>query len=68
MLEKMKSPLEKWKNDYSFKTLINSIGSFGITILFALYNGFLAISLLSMWNGSICIYYLFLVAIRGMVF
>lgn len=67
MLEKIKPPLKKWKSDYNFKTFVNSIDSLGITILFALYNGFLAVNLLSIWNGSICIYYLFFMVIRGMV-
>ena len=39
--------------------------SLGVTTLFALYNGFLGIKLTSLWNGSICAYYLLLVGIRG---
>ncbi len=35
-----------------------------LTILFAVYNGVLGIVSHSIWNGSICFYYLFLVALR----
>ena len=63
----VKPIIEKWKKDYTFKTIASSVISFGITILFALYNGFLGISLLSIWHGSICVFYLFLIAIRGMI-
>ena len=41
--------------------------SFLLTILFALYNGFLGIYSHSIWNGSICFYYLFLVALRVII-
>lgn len=58
---------ENWKKDYTFKTIASSLLSFGITILFALYNGFLGIRLLSLWNGSICVFYLLLVLIRGII-
>lgn len=64
--EKIKLFLEMWKNDYGFKTMAGSGISFGVTILFALYNGFLGIRLLSVWHGSICVFYL-LIAIRGMI-
>ena len=58
---------KKWKSDYVFKTLAGSAFSFGITILFALYNGFLGIRLLSIWHGSICVFYLLLAVVRGMI-
>lgn len=56
-----------WKNDFETKTLINSTFSFFITVLFALYNGFLGIYYSAVWNGSICFYYIFLVIIRGII-
>ncbi len=59
--------ISSWKTNYSFRTFINSIGSFLITFVFALYNGFLGIWYNSVWNGSICIYYFFLVWIRGSI-
>lgn len=65
--EKIKLFLEMWKKDYAFKTMASSIISFGVTVLFALYNVFLGIQLLSVWHGSICVFYLLLIVIRGMI-
>ena len=42
--------------------------SFGVTALFALYHGYLGLSLTSVWHGGICIFYLLLTAIRGIIF
>lgn len=67
VIERIKSFLQRWKQDYAFKTIISSAGSFGTTVLFALYNGFLGIFRLSVWHGSICVFYLVLVAVRGMI-
>lgn len=67
ILKKAKSILEKRKKDYTFKTLTSSLISFGVTVLFALYNGVLGALLPSVWHGSICVFYLLLVAIRGMI-
>lgn len=59
--------IEKWKKDYTFKTIASAIISFGITVLFALYNGFLGVRLSSVWHGSICVFYLLLIGIRGII-
>lgn len=67
MAEKAKAFLKTWKRDYIFKTLISAAFSFGVTMLFALYNGYLGIHRLSIWHGGICVFYLLLVAIRGMI-
>lgn len=64
---KIKSFLKSWKKDYIFKTLASSVVSFTVTIIFALYNGFLGIRLLSIWHGGICVFYLLLAAIRGII-
>lgn len=64
---RVKPIVEKWRKDYAFKTITGSVISFGVTILFAIYNGFLGIRLLSLWHGSICVFYLLLIAIRGMI-
>ena len=56
---------KKWSESYSFKTLISSTASLCVTTLFALYHGFLGLALSSIWHGSICVFYLLLVAIRG---
>lgn len=59
--------LEKWKKDYAFKTVTSSVFSFAVTVLFAFYNGFLGIRLSSVWHGSICVYYILLILIRGAI-
>lgn len=64
---KIRSFLKSRKKDYIFKTLASSVISFSVTVLFALYNGFLGIRLLSIWNGGICVFYLLLAAIRGII-
>lgn len=67
VLKKTKSFLEKLKRDYASKTMTSSLLSFSITVLFAFYNGILGIRRLSVWHGSICVFYILLVAIRGMI-
>ncbi len=64
---KIRSFLKSWKKDYIFKTLASSVISFTVTIIFALYNGFLGICQLSIWHGGICVFYLLLAAIRGII-
>ncbi len=63
----LRSLFYKWKSDYNFKTLTNSVGSLAITTVFAIYNGYLGIRALSLWHGSICVYYILLVIIRGTI-
>lgn len=62
-----KSLYKKWKSDYEFKTVISSSLSFLTTLLFALYNGFLGLKYGAAWNISICIYYILLSMIRGII-
>lgn len=59
--------LARWKQDELFKTIASATASFGVTVLFALYHGFLGIWLPSVWYGAICVVYLLLAAIRGMI-
>lgn len=59
--------LRGWREDYIYQTLISAAASFGCTALFALYNGYLGLWHRSVWHGSICVFYLLLMAIRGMV-
>ena len=67
MRERIQAQISRWRSDYTFSTVISAALSFGITVLFALYNGYLGISRRSVWHGSICVYYLFLVLIRGLI-
>lgn len=59
--------LQAWRDDYIYQTLMSATASFGCTALFALYNGYLGLYHGSVWHGSISIFYLLLMAIRGMV-
>lgn len=56
---------ERWKTDYDFKTVVTSFGALAITVIFALYNGFLGVYHASLWHGTICVYYIVLVILRG---
>lgn len=58
---------KKRSESYSFKTFISSTASLCVTILFALYHGFLGLAASSIWHGSICVFYLLLVVIRGII-
>ena len=60
--------LKTGKADYFRNTMLSSIISFGVTVLFALYHGYLGLLLSSVWHGSICVFYILLVVIRGSVF
>ena len=62
-----KAFLSLWRSDYDVKTFLNSLGSLLITTVFALYNGFLGLANSSVWHGSICVYYILLVLVRGTV-
>lgn len=58
---------QKWKSDFEFRTVANSMLSAAITVLFALYNSFLGIRYGIVWNGCISIYYYFLTILRGFI-
>ena len=58
--------LRRWREDYICRTLMSAAASFGCTTAFALYNGYLGIRYGSAWHGSIGVFYLLLMVIRGM--
>lgn len=66
-MNSIKQFLGRWKNDFDFKTLTASFSSLAVTVLFALYNGFLGVYHASLWHGTICVYYLILSALRGLI-
>ena len=66
-MNSIKQFLGRWKNDFDFKTLAASFNSLAVTVLFALYNGFLGVYHASLWHGTICVYYLILSALRGLI-
>ena len=59
--------INRWKTDYDFKTIIGSFGSLAVTMIFALYNGILGVYHRSLWHGTICVYYIILVLLRGLI-
>ncbi len=59
--------LEKWKTEYNFKTLVSATVSLAVSVIFALYNGFLGVYHRSLWYGTICVYYILLVILRGTI-
>lgn len=50
--------------DYYSRTMINTIISLVFAVCFVAYNAFVGIYFHSVWNGSISVYYMFLVGIR----
>ena len=59
--------INRWKTDYDFKTIVSSFGSLAVTVIFALYNGFLGVYHRSLWHGTICVYYTILILLRGLI-
>ena len=58
---------DRWENDYDYKTLAAALGSLTVTVAFALFNGFLGLYHASWWYGTICVYYIILVILRGII-
>ena len=56
-----------WKENDGLKTIVSAALSLCVTALYALYHGYLGIFARSLWHGSICVFYLLLVAIRGTI-
>jgi hypothetical protein len=63
----IKDFLKIWRTDYHFQTFALSAISFIIGIAFTVYNGFLGIYYRSIWNGTICVYYILLATVRGII-
>lgn len=58
---------QKWKTDFEFRTIANSLLSSVITVLFGLYNSVLGVRYGIIWNGCISIYYFLLTILRGFI-
>jgi hypothetical protein len=67
MKRKIQDFLKIWRSDYVFKTFASSWISSIIGIAFTVYNGFLGIYYRSIWNGTICVYYILLATVRGII-
>lgn len=66
-MRKRNGYIARWINEYDFRTFVSAGGSFGMTVLFALYNGFLGIYHRSLCYGTFCVYYLVLLFLRGVI-
>lgn len=58
---------KRLRREPEFRTVVWTSVSWGITLAFALYNGGVGLLQRSIWNGSICVYYLLLTVLRGML-
>lgn len=63
--EKLKAFYERIKTDYGFRTLFFACFSFGMSIVFGLFNGAQGIVYASIWNGALAAYYIALAFLRG---
>ena len=66
-MSRIKNLISRWKTDYDFRTAFGAIGSLAVTMSFALYNGFLGVYHSSLWHGTICVYYIILTVLRGLI-
>ncbi len=66
-MELLRHIFHKWRNDFNYRTFLSAGCSFASSFIFAFYNAYLGIRHLSIWNGSICVYYLILSVIRGIL-
>lgn len=67
MRDKIKELLPLEKNNYRNKTVFFSKISMCLNFVFTFYNGFLALKYNSVWNKSICVYYLLLSSVRAVI-
>ena len=65
MSQNLSALYRRWRRDYGFRTLGSAALSLAATALFALYNGYVGLAARSVWNGTICVYYLLLTGLRG---
>ena len=66
-MDTAKQFVTRWKTEYDFKTYISAAVSLMVTLIFAFYNGFLGIHHNSLWYGAICVYYIMLTLLRGLI-
>ncbi len=67
MKKQSKGFLDHWRKNRSLFSKAGMVGGFAATVMFALYNGGLGIWYASLWHGSICIYYILLSLLRGIL-
>lgn len=57
--------IDKFRSDYQHSTMITSGLSACVNIAFSLFNGIFGLIHFSVWHLSVCVYYIFLLGIRG---
>lgn len=57
----------RWREARPLFARAGTVGGFAATTAFALYNGGLGVWYASLWHGSICIYYILLSLLRGII-
>ena len=66
-MSRVKQFLSRWRNEYDFRTFVAASCSLATSVVFAFYNGYLGLRHASLWYGTICVYYIVLVLLRGTV-
>lgn len=67
MKDKIKGFLRSLREDYHFRTVYTARISALITFGFTIFNGMIGILYRSVWNISICIYYVLLANVRRII-
>ena len=57
----------RWRESQPLRHRAGTVCGFAATVFFALYNGALWLYYTSPWHGSICVYYLLLSLLRGLL-
>lgn len=61
---KVKYFFKRLRRDYRFSTSVSSLFSASINLAFILFNGVFGILYGAIWNGCVCVYYIFLMSLR----
>lgn len=64
MRDRIREIIQMRKSDYLFSTTVSSAVAAVMNAAFTLFNGVLGIVYHSLWNGTICVYYLLLAIVR----
>ena len=67
MKDRIKDFLRFWRENYHFRTVYTAMISALISFGFTIFNGVIGILYQSVWNISICIYYVLLAIVRRIV-
>ena len=59
--------VQRWRQDYNFKTVINAAGSTLVTAAFGVFNGATGLFYRAPWQLSISVYYFLLAFLRGYI-